>query len=151
MPKGRQAWPPSRFDEEWFYSQDNEYLPVQLTPEILSSVQEIGFRFFPKSGTTTEIYSALDNVKLIPTAAPVDLAVSTIGGEFRLAFTPGHGIACSIEKSGDLTAPGWQPIPGQSGIIGTTEHVFTTPLTATRKFFRVLAEEHFTPFVTRGP
>ena len=134
------------FGAEWFYFDGEKYVPVEVTPGLLASIEEVGFRFFPKEGTTAEIFAAVDNVKLVPTVGPTRLAVSQVAGRFEIAFTPGRGVACTVERTRQAPGVGWQDVPGHSGIVGDSVHVFSTPVSELFEFFRVRAVEHYTPF-----
>lgn len=140
------------FDEDWYYFDGNAYVAVSVTQELLSSVEEIGFRFFPKVGTTTSVFTALDNVQLIPKVAPVEIMHSTSPTHYQLSFTPGNGIACAIEEFRETPSVGWDQVDGQDEITGSAQYDFTLPLAEGVGIFRVKSSAYYTPFVTQaGP
>jgi hypothetical protein len=136
------------FDEPWFFFNGTNFQAVPVTAGLLASIEEIGFRFWPKAGAATGVAAAIDNVKLEPRVTSPALAVSRAAGEFRLAFTPPKANACSIEKLQAAPPFTWADVAGQTAITGTTEHVFTTPLAGRSGIFRVRSIADYTPFVT---
>lgn len=138
------------FEEVWYLFDGTTFQPVDLTPQILSDVVEIGFRFFPRPGTTAVLYSAIDDVKLEPLVTAPPLEVSADATDFLLAFTPAKANWCLIEKLETGPTPSWQEVTGQIGITGPGEHVFRTPL-AGRGIYRVQSFADYTPVVTPAP
>jgi len=136
------------FGTPWYFYNGTEYVAVWVTEEFLMSIEEIGFRIFPKTGTTNEIYVAIDNVKLIPNLEGVKLTHSQTAPNIVFSYTPGRGIACSLQRM--LTSPviDWEDVVGHIGVTGTVEHTLTVPVSESEGFFRVKSEEYFTPFVT---
>lgn len=141
---------PFAFDDQWYYYEDG-YIAVDVTPELLASIEEVGFRFFPKTGTTTEVYAAIDNVKLVPKVDPTDVTISRTSDDFQMLFTPGNGIACVIEKMGGASPLEWYVVAGQEEVIGASEHLFSTPLLGGVGLFRVKSTDYYTPFITTAP
>ncbi|WP_193214707.1 hypothetical protein [Luteolibacter marinus] len=138
------------FEETWYYFDDvaGSYVPVELTAESITDIEWLSFRFFRTAGAGS-VAAAIDDVKLQPRVTGPALAASHTATDFELAFTPGNGIQCSVEKLLTPSSVGWETVAGQTGITGTTPHVFSTPLLpAGRGIFRVNASELYTPFVT---
>ena len=54
------------FDQPWFFFNGTSYVQAPVTEQFLSTIQEIGFRFIPREGTTVNSLAALDNVMLEP-------------------------------------------------------------------------------------
>lgn len=132
------------FEESWYYLENGEFVEVGVTDAMLASVTEIGFRFFPRTGTTANALAGLDNVLLEPTVVTPELDVSTNAGEFRLAFDFAPANAFTVEK---LLLPGatWQEVDGQIDLTGSGSHVFSTPLNQQKEIFRVSSIAWYTP------
>lgn len=120
----------------WYYFEET-WIAVEMTPDDFQEVEEIGFRFFPRPGTTAEIYAAIDSVRLEPLVKAPVLHLSKTEEDFQIQFTPLEANICFIEKlSGDAT-PAWEKVSGQAGITGPAPHVFSSPLSEGRGIFRV--------------
>lgn len=133
------------FAEDWFYFDGVDYFAVEATPEMLASIEEIGFRFFLKSGVTEAVFSAIDNVILEPLVVAPELATAVESGEFRLTFTPPNGNFCAVERM-NPEAPGeWNVVTDQSFIIGSSPHTFATPLGSGTELFRVVSDADYVP------
>jgi hypothetical protein len=139
------------FDEPWFFFNGTGFQAVPVTAGLLATIEEIGFRFWPKEGVVRDVAAAIDNVKLEPLVESPALAVSATGNEFRLAFTPPKATSCLIEKQTPAPPFTWEKVVGQTSITGTTEHLFTTPLSGRGGIFRVQSAANYTPFVTPAP
>lgn len=133
------------FDEDWFYFDGDAFVAVEVTPEMLASIEEIGFRFFLKPGVTESVYSALDNVRLEPLVAAPELATTIESGEFRLSFTPPTGNFCAVERMNPETPEDWAEVTGQSFITGESLHTFATPLSGGSELFRVSSYANYVP------
>lgn len=138
------------FEQTWYQNNGTGWLPVDLTPEILADVVEIGFRFFPKAGITGPVFAAIDDVKLEPLVVAPVLDVSATATDFRMAFTPGKGNSCAIQKLEMSPSVAWDDVVGEGFITGPGEYVFTTPLEG-RGIYRVQSFENYTPIVTTPP
>ena len=143
------GWWTVRFDlnDTWFYDNGTNFVPVAVTDGMRSTVEEVGFRFFPKLGAVNAGYAAIDDVRLEPRVVAPELAVSATAAEFRMAFTPAKANFCVIEKWNPDAEPAWSDVAGQSYVTGPAEHVFTTPL-AGRGIFRVSSFADYVPFLT---
>ncbi len=133
------------FDTTWYYVRDGRYEATPVTPQMLATVSEIGFRFIPKTGLTTATSAGIDDIVLIPTVEAPALEAGSAGADFTLSFTPRPGTACTIRKSAAGDLADWQPVAGQEGIAGSSPHLFRTPRSSAKAFYRVTAEEHLTP------
>jgi hypothetical protein len=138
------------FEETWYQFNGTNWVPVELTPEILSNVFEVGFRFFPKAGITGPVVAAIDDVKLEPLVEAPVLEVLATATDFRMAFTPAKGNSCAIQKLETSPVVEWDDVVGEGFIIGPGEYVFTTPL-AGRGIYRVQSFANHTPIVTTPP
>ncbi len=124
---------------------------VAIAPTVFTLVDEIQINFTPKKGTSGGSRVGIDNVKLVPTVTAPVLATSVttaVPRNFRLAFTPGPGLQCRVEKMQPPPATGWDPVAGQTGIRPPGEHVFLTPATLGREFFRVATEPYYELVIT---
>lgn len=130
------------FDEDWYYLDGGLRVTVAVTREMLESIEEIGFGFYPRTGALG-LEAAIDNVRLEPyvTAPLVDTAVEN--GEFTMTFTPRPGNACFVQKYRMASPQGWSLVPGQQDITGG-EHVFRVPVTPGSGIFRVGSDAHYT-------
>lgn len=138
------------FDQPWYFFNGTSYVPVQVTQQFLSSIQEIGFRFFPRAGTTVDSLAALDNVMLEPLVPTPVLATSISGGNFRMGFTPVTGVTYTVQKLLDPAELGWDIV--EADITGTSPYLHETPVVPNSKeFFRVMADAIYTPFITPPP
>lgn len=142
------GWWTLTFDLEgtWYYF-DEEWHSVALNLENFQEVEEIGFRFLPRVGTTAELLAAIDEVKLVPLVRTPDLEVSATTEEFLIEFTPAKATACSLEKLAPGPSPVWKKVAGQTDITGPGPHVFSVPLVTGRGIFRVGAEARYTQVV----
>ena len=92
----------------------------------------------------------IDNVVLEPTVVKPTLSTSVTAApqHFRMAFTPGPGLKCRIEKMKTTPAVGWDTVAGQTDIKGPGEHVFLRPLSPPGEIFRVAVEPSYTMITT---
>lgn len=128
----------------WFYiNGQEEFVEVAMEAEDFGAVEEIGFRFFPKSGTLANRLAAIDNVSLDPSVREPELAVSHGSGDFVIAFTPPEANTATIEAWNAGGSPAWEAVPGQTDLVGPGVHVFTTPLGGGPELFRVRTEPRF--------
>ena len=136
------------FNTDWYYVEEGAFRSTPVTPQMLATVSEIGFRFLPKAGITTATSAGIDDVVLVPTVEAPQVLAGSSAGNFTLGFTPRPGTACTILKSqtGDLT--NWQAVTGQESIAGSSAHLFQTPRSGPKAFYRVEAAEYLTPVVT---
>jgi hypothetical protein len=137
------------FDVPWYYDDGTQW--VEVSAKSLTAIEEIDFTFVPQLGSAGGSLVGIDNVTLEPTlVAPVVATAVTAGTprRFAMAFTPGPGLACRVEKMRQSPAVGWDAVVGQTGLLGPGVHRFETPLTGAAEIFRVAAEAHYTPIVT---
>ncbi len=132
------------FDESWYYLDGDDFVEVAVTEDLLATVEEVGFRFFPRLGTTFDAIAAIDDVLLEPTVEAPATDVSVTDGQFRLAFDFEPGNAFDIQKL-KLPALTWEDVTGQTDLRGTGTNVFSTPVDEQRKLFRVVAKPWYTP------
>jgi len=130
------------FDEEWYYLENNVRVPVAMTPELLASIEEISFGFYPLAGSF-DLEAAIDNVILEPTVTAPPLETAAAAGEFRLAFTPAPGNVCAIEELRVSPTQQWVAVAGHEAITGG-EHVFTVATLPGSRIFRVASEANYT-------
>lgn len=133
------------FDEPWYYLSGTEWLEVD--PMAFTAIEEISITFTPKVGSAGGSRVGLDNVSLEPTvvAPKTNLSLTaTAPRNFRMAFTPGPGLACRVEKMRIPPATGWDTVTGQTDIKGPGEHVFLTPINGAGEFFRVATDPAYT-------
>lgn len=132
----------------WYYIDgQGNFAEVAMEAEDFGAVEEIGFRFFPKTGTVANRVAAIDNVSLDPRVRSPELAISRGSGDFVIAFTPPETNVATIETWNPGGSPAWEAVPGQTDLVGPGVHVFTTPLNGGREFFRVRTEPRFTQVV----
>jgi hypothetical protein len=138
------------FDQPWFFFNGTSYVQAPVTEQFLSTIQEIGFRFIPREGTTVNSLAALDNVMLEPRVPTPLLSTTIAGGNLRIGFTPGEKVTCMVQKLLDPVELGWDIV--EADITGTSPYLFETPvLPDAKEFFRVVADAIYTPFVTPPP
>lgn len=135
------------FDEPWYYYDGTRYIPVTVTNQMLSTIEEVGFWFFPIEGVADAGYAAIDDVRLEPKVVAPELRVSATATTFRMAFTPAKANFCVIESWTPGATPAWSDVVGQSYVTGPGEYLFTTPL-AGRGIYRVSSFADYTPFLT---
>ena len=115
------------FDRPWYHWTGSAW--VQVDPGAFTDIGELQFTFVPVLGSTGGSAVGLDNVTLDPTVAAPAVASSVVPGatpQFRMAFTPGPGLACRVERMATPPGTGWSTVTGQSGITAPGEHVFLT-------------------------
>jgi hypothetical protein len=131
-------------EDDWYVWENGAYVPVQLTPQILAGVTEIGLTFFPLDVPGANGKEAgIDNFTFYGALILPELATSAAGGSFQLAFNRLPGIRYSIRSSPDLAT--WSLVPGQGSITGTTPYTMTRPLTTGSQFFKVGIGDFLTP------
>ncbi len=131
------------FDRPWYHWTGSAWL--QVDPKALTDIGELQFTFVPKLGSTGGSEVGIDNITLDPTVTAPAVATSLAVGtppQFRMAFTPGPGLECRVERMGAPPALGWAAVTGQTGVKGPGEHVFLVPAAGTG-IFRVAAEPFY--------
>lgn len=137
------------FSHPWYHWTGSAW--VQVDAKTFTNIEEIQITFTPKVGTTGGSRVGLDNVTLEPTVVAPKAATAVIAGtprNFRLAFTPGPGLECRVERLLPAPATGWESVAGQTAIQGPGEHVMLRPITAGTEIFRVGADPHYTMVFT---
>lgn len=134
----------------WHYVDNNEWITVEMQPEHFKEVEEIGFRFFPREGTTAEIFAGIDEVSLDPLVKAPVLKTATTTTDFLLKFTPLKANTNFIEQLSETHPLTWEEVPGQTDISGSQGHLFSTSLNAGRGIFRVGAEARYTQITIDG-
>lgn len=130
--------------EDWYVLDNGAYVPVELTPEILSDITEIGVTFYPKDVPEADgKVVGIDNFTFYGALDLPGITTSAAGTSFQLSFDRRPGIAYSIQSSPDLAT--WTLLPGQESIIGTTPYTMTRPLAPGSLFFKVGIEDFLTP------
>ncbi len=133
----------SLYGDDWYVITDGDFIPVVLTPEILSSVTEVGFTLFPLDASADGQQAAIDNFTLYADITPPALSVRAASGSLQITFERKAGVTYTIAASSSLG--GWLPVPGQEGISGTGPYIFTQPLKPGKHFFRVELDDRITP------
>jgi hypothetical protein len=133
------------FDETWEYFNGSSYVSTPVTPAMLQSIEEVGFRFFPKIGTTEDFIAAIDNVRLEPRVRAPALAVSAAAGQFQMTFTPPRANSCTVQRLDNVQPAVWSNVAGHTGIFGSAPHLFTTPTASGTGIFRVASSARYVP------
>ena len=129
--------------DTWF---NEQFEPVSLDSNILSSISEIGITFYPRDdGSADGMYVAIDNFTFYARLSAPPLTASLVPAGLQLDFPRAAGLAYSILSSSTLGQDSWSALPGQSGITGTTPYSLTVPITGPRSFFKVGATDFLTP------
>lgn len=123
--------------DQWYIYDDTEsvFIPVDITPTILSDVTEIGVNYYPSSTAADGKLVALDNFGLFPNLTPPALDITTSKRNATIAFTGIPGIQYTVQSSNSLRGNSWTNIENPFEITGPFQT--TTPL-STKSFFRVL-------------
>ena len=131
------------FSRPWYHWTGTAW--QQVNPKTFADIGELQFTFVPKSGSAGGSAVGIDNVTIDPTVAAPAVASSVVPGatpQFRMAFTPGPGLECRVERMANPPALGWATVTGQSGIKAPGEHVFLTPA-AGSGIFRVATDPFY--------
>lgn len=137
-----------RLDQQWYYRNGNQKIWVTPGQAFLSSVKEVTITFFPKIGSTAFSVAAIDNFVLEPKVTPPKITTSKTATAFKMAFTPAPGLTADVQQMA-VTAPfAWTDVTGQTFISGPAQHVFSTPLDAPKKIFRVKVFPEYVSIVT---
>lgn len=133
----------------WYY--DNGRTAVPVDPKTFTGIKEVNIDFYPKLGSAGGSRVGIDDLKLEPTVVAPKATPSWLTGQpgnFRLAFTPGPGLQCRVEKLRNPLTAGWDVVVTETGITGPAEHVFLRPAELSAEFFRVATEPFYTPVVS---
>ena len=132
-------------DDPW-YSYDSTLDRLVLTPltdQILSSVTEIGFTFYPLNANAVNKDVGLDDFTLFAKLEGPPMTFSATGGTAQLSFPRVPGLSYTIQSSTDFQL--WPDVPNNIGLTGTTPWTFTAPVSGNSKFYRVEVEDFLTP------
>jgi hypothetical protein len=131
-------------EDDWYVFENGSFVPVQLTPEILGGITEIGVTFYPLDVPEADGKAVgIDNFTFYGALVLPEITTSAGGGLFQLGFDRRPGIGYSIQSSPDLNT--WTLVPGGEFITGTSPYTMTRPLTPASRFFRVGIEDFLTP------
>jgi hypothetical protein len=122
--------------DQWYIYNDTDkvFIPVDLTPPILSDVTEIGVKYYPSSTAADGKLVALDNFGIFPDLTPPALTITTTKRNATIAFTGIPGIQYTVQSSNTLRENSWTNIENPFEITGPSQS--TTPLSP-QNFFRV--------------
>ena len=130
--------------EDWYVFENDGFVAVELTPEILGNITETGFTFHPRDVPESDGKTvALDNFTFYGALVLPEVAANTAESTFQLGFNRRPGIAYSIQSSPDLE--NWSPVPGEQEITGTSPYTMTRPITPGPRFFRIGIDDSLTP------
>ena len=135
-------------DDPWYVYENGNFVEVEITDVILSSITEVGVEFFSTSDAPADIIVAIDNFSLIPEVIVPKMSIARNGGNIELGFQRETGQIYDIEQSSNLS--GWNGLPGYSDITGTGTFTASRPI-GTRRFFRLAINEFFTPIPDIAP
>jgi hypothetical protein len=137
------------FDRPWFYHDGSNW--VEVNARQLTAIEEVDVTFYPVANSAGGSRVGIDNLTLEPTVVAPKLTPSVSTGtprDFRLAFTPGPGLACRVEKLRTPPATGWDAVVGHTDIRPPGAHVFRTPASGPQEIFRVAAEAYYSIIFT---
>ncbi len=135
--------------ENWYVFENGAYVPVLLTPAILSGVTSIGLTFYPLDVPAADgKVVGMDNFTFYGALVLPEVTTSAGGGSFQLTFNRRPGIGYSIQSAPDLAT--WKPVPGEEFITGTSPYTMTKPLAPGSLFFKVGIEDFLTPVPAVG-
>lgn len=129
--------------DQWYFFDDEEriFVPVELTPTILSDVREVGITFYPSGPGADGKIVAIDNFALLPDLTAPELAIDlTAPGRARLSFTGIEGMQYTLQANPSLRGGRWRTLgePFESDGLSQT----SVPL-AQKRFFRLIAKPFF--------
>ncbi len=131
-------------EDVWYVLENGKLVPVDLTPERLGEITEIGFTFHPRKVTAADgKIVAIDNFPFYGALVLPEITTSAAGASFQLRFDRRPGIGYSIQSAPDLAS--WTLVPRQEFITGKTPYTMTRPLTPASLFFKVGIEDFLTP------
>ena len=140
------------FDQPWYYYDGTKWIAVNA--KLLTGIKELSINFYPVANSAGGSFVGIDEVAVEPTVTAPKLSTSLVAGapgSFRLAFTPGPGTQCRVEKMGNPPLLTWNAMVGEIGIKGPGEHVFLRPLQPTAEVFRVGVDPFYTAVVSPAP
>ena len=135
-------------NERWSFF--NGAADVTVIPDavFLASIKEVSVTFFPRVGAMVERKAAIDDFILEPGVTPPPLAVSSTAESFRIAFTPAPGLSADLQQLSADAPFTWIDVAAEVLIKGPSPHVFTTPVDAAVKIFRVKVTPAYAPIAT---
>lgn len=133
------------FTDSWFTLDANQetFMEVMLTPEILSQVTEVGVRFIPTDENDEGWTPLIDNLALTPTPRAPEIENSSTNNQFLLTIQQEPGNEYDLEQY-NFTSNVWEAIEGQTGVSGTDFHTFARDLIPAGEFYRVLSKTGYT-------
>ena len=144
------GWYPLEFSlaDPWFHldATGNALVEAPWSASDLSNIDEVGLRFFPVDGNTTQTFVGIDNVVLNHPVVTPDLAISAASGTVTVSFQREAAHQYTIERF-DAGLESWEVEPGLIDIVGTDPFSFETPATGTG-LFRCVAGPAFVEVVT---
>lgn len=131
-------------EDDWYVYENDAYVPVRLTPQILSGISTIGVQFHPLDvPAANDKAVGIDNFTFYANLKAPKITTRVSGGSFQLDFNRLAGIRYSIQSSPDLAD--WTLVPGEEFITGTSHYTMTQSLTPGSRFFRVGIEDFLSP------
>lgn len=133
---------------QWYTLEDGNFFPVSITPEILSTVVEIGINFFPSSEEAIDSIVGLDNFALLPDLTPPELTVTKLADTATVSFTQASGISYNVESTTSLESDDWGSLTSIDSSDLQGEGPWESTITAPEKaFFRIAT----TPLLLQAP
>lgn len=130
--------------ENWYVFENGAYVPVLLTPAILSGITAIGFTFYPLDVPAADGKTVgIDNFTFYGALVLPEVTSSAGSGSFQLTFNRRPGVGYSIQSAPDLAE--WALVPGEEFITGTSPYTMSKPLAPGSLFFKVGIEDFLTP------
>lgn len=134
--------------ESWFYFNGTATVPVIPDATFLASIKEVSMTFFPRLGATVNRKAAIDNFILEPEVTVPPLVTTVTRESFLIHFTPAPGLLANLQRLSANAPFVWGNVAGEPPIAGPSPHVFTTPIDAPVKIFRVSVFPDYLPIVT---
>lgn len=140
---GWQEWEVD-FRDQWWTWNGTDYIPAELSPEVLSDISEININFMPSSPAADGEYVSIDDVRLVPELIVPSLAVSRAGAMLDLFFTQQQGQIYTVQRSTtNLSVEAFIDWPGHDDLTGTGVYLLSESLTAPSHFYRVSTDVYF--------
>lgn len=124
------------FASEWVVLNENdEFVPAQLTDEVLSDVIEVGMRYFPLEGSTDGQYIGWDNFRLRAKLTEPATSLAVGNGSFTLNLVTEPGVEYDLERWA-VGSNDWQVVPGETEIAPGVPYQFMTSMDEPLRLFR---------------